>query len=283
MAWAGGLGAPGGAAGGAAGAAAAAGAARREQRPAVRLAGCGCRLWLRSRCRGGAGVADDAELGTHLDGLVLADGDLQQGAGDGRRDLGVDLVGGHLDQRFVQGDLVADGLEPAGDGAFGDRLAHLRQGDRVPDAADRRCPPVGFSAGASASVEGASAGAASAAGAASGSGRFRGALRVGREFTAAPGHGTAACGGSAGAVPDDREIRTDGGGLVLADQDLLDHPAVGRRDLGVDLVRRDLEQRLVDLDRLAFALEPTGDGALGDALAEGRHLDGVGHALLSYL
>ena len=40
--------------------------------------------------------------------------------------LGVDLVGGHLDQRLVGLDAVADLLEPLEDRSLGDRLAHLR-------------------------------------------------------------------------------------------------------------------------------------------------------------
>ncbi len=42
-----------------------------------------------------------------------------------RRDLGVHLVGGDLEQRLVALDLVPDLLHPLGDGALGDRLAHL--------------------------------------------------------------------------------------------------------------------------------------------------------------
>ncbi len=57
-------------------------------------------------------------------------------------------------------------------------------------------------------------------------------------------------------------------GLVLLDQDLLKDSGDGGRDLGVDLVGRDLEERLVDRDTVADLLEPTCDGALGDALAE---------------
>ena len=59
------------------------------------------------------------------------------------------------------------------------------------------------------------------------------------------------------------------------DEDLLQHAGDRRRDLGVDLVGRDLEQRLVDLDVVADLLEPAGDGALGDALAEGGICDRV--------
>jgi hypothetical protein len=54
-------------------------------------------------------------------------------------------------------------------------------------------------------------------------------------------------------------------------------PAIGRRDLGVDLVGGDLEQRLVDLDGVADLLQPAGDGAFGDALAQLRKCDVSGH------
>ena len=76
------------------------------------------------------GGADHGQLGADLDGLVLVDLDLQQRAGDGGGDLGVDLVGGDLEQRLVDRDLVADLLEPAGDGALGDGLAERGQRHR---------------------------------------------------------------------------------------------------------------------------------------------------------
>ncbi len=76
--------------------------------------------------------ADHREGCADGDGLVLADGDGQQDAAGGCGDLGVDLVGGHLQQRLVGGHGVADGLEPAGDRALGDALAQCghRDGDR---------------------------------------------------------------------------------------------------------------------------------------------------------
>ena len=105
--------------------------------------GAGARAGLGARVRvdvgplaaalgGAAGltlVADGAQLGADLDGLVLVGLDLEQRARDGGGDLGVDLVGGHLEQRLVDGDLVARLLEPAGDGAFGDGLAECGEGD----------------------------------------------------------------------------------------------------------------------------------------------------------
>ena len=47
----------------------------------------------------------------------------------GRGHLGVDLVGGDLDQRLVGVDAVAHLLQPLEDRALGDRLAHLGHGD----------------------------------------------------------------------------------------------------------------------------------------------------------
>src|SRR5436305_1839963 len=44
-------------------------------------------------------------------------------------------------------------------------------------------------------------------------------------------------------------------------------------DLGVDLVGGDLEQHVVDGDRVTGLLQPPGDGALGDSLTELRHRD----------
>ena len=55
---------------------------------------------------------------------------------------------------------------------------------------------------------------------------------------------------------DHRQLRPDLDRLALLHQDLADDARAGARHLGVDLVRRDLEQRLVGLDRLALLLEP---------------------------
>ena len=57
------------------------------------------------------------------------------------------------------------------------------------------------------------------------------------------------------------------------DEDLRHGPRHGRRHLGVDLVRRQLEERLVHVDVLAFLLQPLQDRALDDGLAELGHLD----------
>ena len=85
------------------------------------------------RSRRAVAVADDAtdhgDDGVDLDGCAFRDLDLGEDAGDGRGNLGVDLVGGDLEERLVVLDGVADLLEPLGDGAFEDGLAHLRHDD----------------------------------------------------------------------------------------------------------------------------------------------------------
>jgi len=57
------------------------------------------------------------------------DEDLREHAGDGRRQLGVDLVGRDLADRLVVGDLFADGDEPFEDCALGHRGAELGHDD----------------------------------------------------------------------------------------------------------------------------------------------------------
>src|SRR5690606_30844276 len=84
-------------------------------------------------------------------------------------------------------------------------------------------------------------------------------------------------GGRGGAGADERQDGADLDGLVLLDQDLLERAGDRRGDLGVDLVGRDLEQRLVDGDVVTDLLEPARHGALGDRLAQRgqRDLGGV--------
>ena len=96
-------------------------AAPRPVQRARRFAACGVLA-----CRA---AADDGDDGVDRDGLAFGDLDLGEGAGGGRGDLGVDLVGGDLEERLVALDRVADLLEPLGDGALEDGLAHLRHQD----------------------------------------------------------------------------------------------------------------------------------------------------------
>jgi hypothetical protein len=61
--------------------------------------------------------------------------------------------------------------------------------------------------------------------------------------------------------------------LALLHQDLGQDPGVGCRNLGIYLVSRDLEDRLVAFDRISHLLDPAGEGALRDRLAHLRHYD----------
>ena len=67
--------------------------------------------------------------------------------------------------------------------------------------------------------------------------------------------------------------RADGHRLALLNEDLLDDAGAGARNLGVDLVGRDLEQRLVGLDRFTLLLQPLEDRPLRDGHAHLGHDD----------
>jgi hypothetical protein len=67
--------------------------------------------------------------GVDRHGLALGHEDFEEGAGSRGWNLGVDLVGGDLEERLVALDRVAGLLEPLRDRSFGDRLAHLRHDD----------------------------------------------------------------------------------------------------------------------------------------------------------
>ena len=69
------------------------------------------------------------------------------------------------------------------------------------------------------------------------------------------------------------ELRPDVDGLALLDENLRERARSRARHLGVDLVGRDLEQRLVRLDVLALLLEPARDRPLRDGHAHLRHHD----------
>ena len=73
-------------------------------------------------------AVDDGQGHAHVDRVALLDQDGREDAVGRGGHLGVDLVGGHLEQRLVTGDRVADRLEPLGDGPLGHGLAELRHG-----------------------------------------------------------------------------------------------------------------------------------------------------------
>src|SRR2546422_544669 len=72
---------------------------------------------------------DQRKDGPDVDRRPLLDEDLGDDSLARARNLGVDLVGRDLEQRLVEGDVVADLLQPLGDGALGHRHAHLGHHD----------------------------------------------------------------------------------------------------------------------------------------------------------
>jgi hypothetical protein len=106
--------------------------------------------------------------------------------------------------------------------------------------------------------------------------RGRGGLRrLGRRGTG--GIVRAGRRGAGRAVVDDGKLSAHRNRLVLVNRDTAQNAGRGGRDLGVHLVRRHLEERLIHLHALAFLLQPARDGALGDALTELRHGYGDRH------
>ncbi len=96
---------------------------------ARRRSGLGRRRGRRRRGRLLARRANRGDDAVDRDRFAFLDADLEQRARRRRRNLGVHLVGGNLEQRLVAIDAVADLLDPADDRALGDRLAHLRHYD----------------------------------------------------------------------------------------------------------------------------------------------------------
>jgi hypothetical protein len=75
-----------------------------------------------------AGLVDDREFSAHRYRLVLGNDDPAQDPGHGRGDLGVDFVGGDLEQRLVRLHALTLLLEPARDSALGNALTELGHG-----------------------------------------------------------------------------------------------------------------------------------------------------------
>jgi hypothetical protein len=74
-------------------------------------------------------------------------------------------------------------------------------------------------------------------------------------------------------IANDREDGTDGCGLSFWHSDLGQESSARGRNLRVDLVGGDLEERLVGFDAVAHPFQPPGDGALGDRFPELGHGD----------
>ena len=68
---------------------------------------------------------------------------------------------------------------------------------------------------------------------------------------------------------------------VFFDENLEQGASDGGGDLGVDLVGRDLQQRLVGGNGVADRFQPAGDGALSDRLAQRGKSDVSAHGAMS--
>ena len=97
---------------------------------AVRGARAGPAPAIGAACAARADFVDDGDRRAGRNGLAFGDDQLANRARDRRGHFGVDLVGRHLDERFVLLDAVAGLLEPARDRPFGHRLAQLRHANR---------------------------------------------------------------------------------------------------------------------------------------------------------
>ena len=80
-----------------------------------------------------------------------------------------------------------------------------------------------------------------------------------------------------GRVADRRDDAVHRHGFAFVHLDLGQHARGRRRDLGVHLVGRDLEERLVAIDRVADLLDPADDRAFRNRFAHLGHHDGCGH------
>ena len=168
--------------------------------------------------------------------------DLGDGAGRGRGHLGVDLVGRDLDDRLVRLDRVADLLGPLEHDALGDRLAHRRHHD-VDGLLLLRCLLL-----------------------------LRGLLRL-RGLLLLRRRRLRRRGGRSVRRRDLGQQGADPDCVALGRVDLHHRSVDGCRDLGVDLVGRYLDERLVGCNGVPLRLVPFQHGALAHRVTHCRHDD----------
>ena len=223
-----------------------------------RSGSCGS-LSNRSRSSGSScssSVADDSQNLANLCVLILGDADLEQGTCYGGGNLGVNLVGGNLNQGLVNLNLLANFLQPAGNGALGDGLAQCGQYDL--NACSSSCGSSRSSGGCCGSSRSLSNRSGSC-----GSLNSCGSSRS----------------SSTGTVANDSQSSADLDVLVLGDENLLNNACYGGGNLGVNLVGGNLNQGCVNLNGVADLNEPAGNGTLGHGLAQCGQYYGVGHNL----
>ena len=225
------------------------------------LGGCRGGLRLGVGCGGGAGFTDADDDVADVDGVVFVGEDFEDDACHGGGNLGIDLVGGDFEQGLVYGNGVANGLEPLGDGSFGDGFAEFWHDHVGGGAAGSGCY-CGFGGRCGFRLC-CRCGVCFWLGGWCFLGGCRGGLRLG-----------VGCGGGAGFTDADDDV-ADVDGVVFVGEDFEDDACHGGGNLGIDLVGGDFEQGLVYGNGVANGLEPLGDGSFGDGFAEFWH-DHVG-------
>ena len=213
----------------------------------------------------GGAVADAGDDIAHVDGVVFVGQDLNQGACHWGRDLGIDLVGGDLEQWLIDLDLVAWLLQPLGDGALGDRLAEFWH-DHV------------FA------LAGVGLGSLSLSRVVFGSffvlvgglrlGSFLGGILIVVRVRVVAGIRTGLV-----LIANLGDHGTHVHGVILIGDDLQQNTGHRGWDFGIHLVRGDFQQRLIDLDLVTNLLEPLGHSAFCYGLAQFGHFDGMRHGL----
>ena len=201
-------------------------------------------------CGLGVAVADADDDGADVDGVVFFSEDFDDGACDGGGDFGVDLVGGHFEEGFVDCDGVADLFQPAGDGAFGDGFAEFGHFN-VGCLARCVCSIVLLGLFLSLSL---------------------GLLGLGFFL------GLFSCclfAFFAKFSDDGADINS----FVLIGEDLKQNASSRGGDLGIDLVGGDLQQGFIGGDSVTNLFQPAGDGAFGDRFTELGHLDRERHCV----
>ena len=212
----------------------------------------GCRGRSRSS---GTSATNTSQNRADLDRLTLGHNDLGDHTRNRRRHLRIDLVSRNLKQRLILSNRVTDLLKPTGNRPLGNRLAKQRKCDV--GGRSRRCWRRSRSRRGR-----------------RGSGGSRGRGWRSSRFWCWSSGSRSGGSWSRGTLPaNTSQNRADLDRLTLGHNDLGDHTRNRRRHLRIDLVSRNLKQRLILSNRVTDLLKPTGNRPLGNRLAKQRKCD----------